>query len=98
MATSPPIARTIVSVAASSSATQSQSTLPAGVDSRNARWLIAKAGTGCRLISPGWCAAQALRLPAASAARVIHACPARGTYCRSSSQIGHRAGGASASG
>ena len=70
---------------------QSQRMLPAGVASRNARWLIAKAGTGCRLISPGWCAAQALRRLAASASRAIQAWPPRGRYCRSSAQIGQRA-------
>src|SRR5215468_5055556 len=82
-------------VASSKSEIQSHSTLPAGVATRMARWPIANVGRVPMPIRPSSCWRNVLAWRAASCSDVIQLCPEGGTYCRSSSQMMHCAGGAS---
>src|SRR5215472_8500790 len=89
----PPSALTIVAVASSSIAMQSHRMLPLGVRISSARWPIAKAGWVPMPITLGSYWRYELKLRAASDLSVVHVWPPGGTYCRSSSQIAHCAGG-----
>ena len=91
----PPSPLIKATVAASSIETQSHSTLPCGVQTSSARWPIAKEGWVPMPMRPGSCWRHALKLRPASDVSVVQLCPVGGTYCRSSSQIVHRAGGLS---
>ncbi len=87
----PPSALTAVTVAASSVATQSHSTLLPEVRSNSARWPMAKPAP--MPITPASYSRKAFMWLCDSAASVVQLCPRAGTYCRSSSQIAHCAGG-----
>src|SRR5690348_865334 len=82
-------------VASSSIAMQSHRIFPFGVRISSARWPMAKFGWVPTPITPGSCWRQALNARAASDFSVVQLWPVAGTYCRSSSQIAHCAGGLS---
>ncbi len=72
-----------------------------GADADEARLVlapIAKEGWVPMPMRPGSCWRHALKLRPASDVSVVQLCPVGGTYCRSSSQIVHRAGGLSLGG
>ena len=97
IAASPPSPSMIRTVASSIRERQSHSTLPCGVDTRNARWPMAKPGSVPMSRRPGSTSWKALRCVRASAARLVQAWPPAGTNWRSSAQIG-QISGAGASG
>jgi hypothetical protein len=91
----PPRPSTIVTVASSSVAMQSQRMFPLGVRTSNARCPIAKAGVEPMPMTPGSYSRNVLVWPCRMAVNVVHVCPRGGMYCRSSSQITQRSGGCS---
>ncbi len=96
IAFSPPRPLIRLTVAASSVATQSHRILPPSVRTNSARCPIAKpAPIPMRPVSYSW---KLFMWLCASAASVVQLCPRAGTYCRSSSQIMHCAGGCALSG
>src|SRR6266496_3244042 len=72
--------------------TMRHKTFPSGVQTTSARWPMAKGGCVPMPITPGSYWRYELKCPAASAASVVQVCPRGGTYCRSSSQMGHSRG------
>src|SRR5690349_20000814 len=92
---SPPSPWISATVASSSIAMQSHRILPCGVRMSSARWPMAKFGWVPMPITPGSCWRQALNARAVSDLSVVQLWPVAGTYCRSSSQIAHCAGGLS---
>jgi hypothetical protein len=91
----PPMALIISMVARSISAMQSHSMLPCGVRRSWARWPMPNAGWVVIEIRPGSSSRMAFMQRLASVSSVVQLWPAGTTYCRSSSQIGHTAGGLS---
>ena len=87
----PPRPLIAVTVAASSVATQSHSTLPPEVRSNSARWPMAKPAP--MPMTPGSYSRMLFMWLCDSASSVVHVCPRGGTYCRSSSQMTQCAGG-----
>jgi len=85
-------------VAASSMAIASHSTLPCGVSTKSARWPMAKCGCAAMPISPSSCWRKELKCVRPRLSNVVHPCPVGGTYCRSSWQIGHCGGATSLGG
>src|SRR5581483_3995379 len=85
-----------LTVAGSRVATQSQRRLPPSVRTSNARWPMAKPAPMPMMPSSySW---KAFMWLCCSAGSVVQVCPRGGTYCRSSSQIAHSAGGCARSG
>ena len=97
IADSPP--RRSISSAASSSkyVTQSHITKRSPAGTSSARWPIASHGSVPTPVSSE-SSRSSLRWVCASSSKVVQRWPSSGTYWRSSSQIGHRGGGACASG
>src|SRR5476649_810504 len=89
----PPRPLIALTVAASSVATQSHSTLPPLVRSSSARWPIANFGSEPMPRTPGSYSRQTFLWLCESCSSVVQLCPPGGTYCRSSSQMTHCAGG-----
>src|SRR5436305_15299559 len=94
----PPTARMSAIVASSISDRQSHRILPSDVCNSSARWPIANCGWVWISNSFGSSCRHALTWRAASAFGLVQAWPERGTYCRSSSQIGQDCDGAVVSG
>src|SRR3954451_3783317 len=97
IAASPPRRSISEAVSSSSSVTQSQSRFRSPNGTSSARWPMPNFGSGPMPVSSR-CGRTALLCSGRSSASVVHCCPLSGTYWRSSSQIGHAAGGASESG
>src|SRR3974377_1537100 len=72
---------------------QSHNTLPRGMRRSSARWPMEKVGCEPIPVTPGSYSRQALMWSCRSTSSVVQVCPRGGTYCRSSSQILHSAGG-----
>ena len=85
-------------VAASSVAMQSHNTLPPSVRTSSARWPMAKDGCEPMPMMPVSYSWKPFMWLCDSASSVVQVWPRGGTYCRSSSQMRHCAGGCALSG